>query len=170
MNGSAERAIGTVTRMARAMLMHLQLHWPDEYDTSLWPMALSYACFLYNHAPMKGQHVSPSELLTGMRQNCTYLRRARVFGCPVYVLDPSLQDGKKVPKWKPRSRRGMFLGFSPDHSTKVAMVLNLQTGHISPQFHVLFDEKFTTVPSDLGAPAPDLASTIQDLWRFRSET
>jgi hypothetical protein len=170
MNGSAERAIGTVTRMARAMLMHLQLHWPDEYDTSLWPMALSYACFLYNNTPMKGQHVSPSELLTGMRQNCTYLRRARVFGCPVYVLDPSLQDGKKVPKWKPRSRRGLFLGFSPDHSTKVALVLNLQTGHISPQFHVLFDEKFTTVPSDLGAPEPDLASTIQDLWRLRSET
>lgn len=39
----------------------------------------------------------------------TYLNRLHVFGCPTYVLDPSLQDRHKIPKWNPRTRRGQFL-------------------------------------------------------------
>ena len=31
-NGVAELAIGTVQAMAQAMLLHVQLHWPDEFD------------------------------------------------------------------------------------------------------------------------------------------
>jgi hypothetical protein len=41
----------------------------------------------------------------------------------------------------------MFVGYSPDHSSMVPMVLNLATGHISPQYHVVFDDSFHTVPS-----------------------
>jgi hypothetical protein len=70
-----------------------------------------------------------------------------VWGCPVYVLDPTLQQGSKLPKWQPRSRRGIFVGFSPAHSSDVPLILNTQTGHISPQFHVVFDDNFSTVNS-----------------------
>ncbi len=76
---------------------------------------------------------------------------SHVFGCPVYVLDAALQDGKKIPKWNPRARLGRFLGFSELHSLQVPLVLNVSTGRISPQFHVIFDDKFETVhslPSD----------------------
>jgi hypothetical protein len=73
------------------------------------------------------------------------LCRLRVWGRPVYVLDPRLQDGKKLPKWYPRSRRGMFLGFSTQHSSTVLCILNLVTRHISPQYHVIYDELFSTV-------------------------
>jgi hypothetical protein len=69
------------------------------------------------------------------------------FGCPVYVLDVSLQDGKKIPKWNPWACLGLFLGFSDLHSSLVPLVLNVDTGHISPQFHVIFDNKFKTVTS-----------------------
>ena len=69
-------------------------------------------------------------------------------GCPVYVLDPALQDGKKLPKWQPRSRRGQFMGFSSSHSSQVANILNLVTGHVSPQFHLVFDDLFATVATD----------------------
>jgi hypothetical protein len=41
----------------------------------------------------------------------------------------------------------MFVGFSTEHSSLVPLVLNLSTGHISPQYHVIFDDKFLTVPS-----------------------
>lgn len=41
----------------------------------------------------------------------------------------------------------MFLGFSPEHSSLVPLVLNLRTGHVSPQYHVIFDDNFETVPS-----------------------
>ena len=39
----------------------------------------------------------------------------------------------------------MFVGMSPLHSTLVGYVLNLQTKSISPQFHVVYDELFTSV-------------------------
>ena len=41
----------------------------------------------------------------------------------------------------------MFVGFSPLHSLLVPLVLNIHTGKISPQYHVVFDDKFETVPS-----------------------
>jgi hypothetical protein len=61
-----------------------------------------------------------------------------VFGCPVYVLDAALQDGHKIPKWSPRACLSLFLGFSDLHSSQVPLVLNVQTGKISPQYHVIF--------------------------------
>ena len=70
-----------------------------------------------------------------------------VWGCPTYVLDPMLQQGKKLPCWQPRSHQGMFLGLSPKHSSDVPLILNLQTGSISPQYHVVFDDMFSTVVS-----------------------
>ena len=39
------------------------------------------------------------------------------------------------------------MGFSQSHSSDVPIILNLRTGHISPQFHVVFDDTFSTVPS-----------------------
>ena len=41
----------------------------------------------------------------------------------------------------------MFVGFSPRHSSLVPLILNPQTGKISPQFHVIFDNWFTSVLS-----------------------
>ena len=41
----------------------------------------------------------------------------------------------------------MFVGFSSVHSSDVPLILNLRTGHLSPQFHVVFDDDFSTVPS-----------------------
>jgi hypothetical protein len=62
-------------------------------------------------------------------------------------LDPHLQAGQKLPRWEPRSRRGVFIGFSNLHSSEAPLVLNLATGSITPQFHVIFDDVFSTVSS-----------------------
>jgi hypothetical protein len=43
------------------------------------------------------------------------------------------------------SRRGMFLGFSAQHSSTVGHILNLMTRHISPRYHIVYDELFSTV-------------------------
>ena len=40
---------------------------------------------------------------------------------------------------------GIYLGHSPVHAGLVDLVLNPRTGHVSPQYHVVFDEHFTTV-------------------------
>jgi hypothetical protein len=73
------------------------------------------------------------------------LKNHHHIGIPVYVLDKDLQAGKKIPKWLPRTRVGIYLGKSPRHARNVALVLNPRTGLVSPQFHVRFDETFETV-------------------------
>ena len=75
------------------------------------------------------------------------LKDIHVWGCPIYILDPQLQGGQKLPRWEPRSRRGVFMGFSHQHSSEVPLVLNLATGSITPQYHVVFDDLFSTVSS-----------------------
>ena len=74
------------------------------------------------------------------------VRDYHVFGCPVYILDSKRQSGTLgPPKWEPRSRIGVYLGHSPMHGGSVALVLNRKTGHVSPQYHVVFDDTFSTV-------------------------
>ncbi len=41
---------------------------------------------------------------------------------------------------------GLYVGHSPSHAANVALIFNPRTGHVSPQFHVVFDDAFTTVP------------------------
>ena len=65
--------------------------------------------------------------------------------CPAIVLDPKLQNNQKLPKWNRRAHVGQFLGYSDEHSSLVANVRHLSTGHVSPQFHVVFDDLFETV-------------------------
>jgi hypothetical protein len=109
---------------------------------------MDYAIWVYNRIPKASLGgLSPDEFWTSTRSNHADLRRAHVFGCPVYVLDPHLQNGQRIPKWNARARQGMFVGFSTEHSSLVPLVLNLSTGNISPQYHVIFDDKFLTVPS-----------------------
>ena len=74
------------------------------------------------------------------------LHRAHVWGCPVYILEPALQDVKKIPKWQLRAQLGMFVDFSQVHSSLAPLVLTTSTGKISPQYHVVFDDEFSTVP------------------------
>ena len=76
------------------------------------------------------------------------LSNFHVWGCPTYVLEPKLQKpGVKIPKWAPRIQRGVNMGFIKMHSTQVGLVINLLTGSISPQYHVVFDDMFPTVMS-----------------------
>ena len=132
--------------MARAMLLHASAHWKHGIDSSMWPMAVQYATYTYNILP-RLNGISPNDIFFGTRVPRYKLRNLHVWGCPVYVLNPSLQAGKKIPRWEPRSKRGIFCGLSTLHSSEVPQVLNLTTGSITTQFHVVFDDLFTTVPS-----------------------
>jgi hypothetical protein len=38
----------------------------------------------------------------------------------------------------------IYLGSSPDHATTVPLVLNPNTGLVSPQYHLVFDDHFST--------------------------
>lgn len=169
-NGRAERSIQTIMYMARTFMVHVSLHW-NEYGSdslALWPFAVRHAVWLYNRLPNGVTGLSPMEILTGTQSDHRDLLRAHVWGCPVYVLDPKLQDGKKIPKWSRRARQGQFVGFSDEHSSLVANVRHLSTGYVSPQFHIVFDDHFHTVYGD---PERDTyTNTICDLlWETDRE-
>ena len=50
------------------------------------------------------------------------------------------------------------MGLSPDHASTAPLVFNLDTGAITPQFHVVFDDWFTTVTTSVDN-LPDFNST-----------
>ena len=145
-NGVAERSICTISNMARSMLLHAPAHWKHDIDAYMWPMAVKYAAHVYNSLP-RVNNFSPSDLFYGIRVPRNKLQNMHAWGCPVYVLNPSLQSGEKISRWKPLSQRGIFCGLSNVHSSEVPQVLNLTTGSITTQFHVVFDDLFTTVHS-----------------------
>ncbi len=172
-NGAAERAVQTVFWMARSMMLHCALRWDLEgcADPSLWPQALLHAVWLYNRTPKIDTCVSPLELLTSRRDDHHDLLRTKVWGCPSFVLDPILQDGKKLPKFSRRTRVGQFMGFSENHSTLVGQIRNLKSGSITNQYHVVYDEKFESVIGlAVNTHAEDLEVYTQKLWELLFDT
>ena len=168
-NGVAERNIGTVVRWARANLLHLARHWPrgGYVYTRLWPFAIDYAIWVFNRLPRFDCGVCPNEIWTGTHcQPHDEFSRAHKFGCPVYVLDNDLADGKSIPRWHPRARLGMFLGFSKVHSSLAPLVLNLATGKVTVCFHAIFDDDFTTVVSTALDATRPLADAWEDIFKL----
>ncbi len=106
-------------------MIHVSLHWDEQGSNAvaLWPFAVHHAVWLYNCLPNRVTGLSPIEILTGIPLDHQDLLRIHVWGCPVYVLDPKLQDEKKIPKWNCRARQGQFLDFSDEHFLLVAAVL-----------------------------------------------
>ena len=145
-NGVAERAIGDLTCVARTFLVTAMYKWPEMVTKMLWPSALLHACDRHNNLNFDQAGYTPLHKISGQHGNID-VETYHPWGCPVYVLQDKLQSGSgKPPKWDPRARLGVYLGYSPFHSRKVALVLNPFTGHVSPQYHVTFDDDFTTLP------------------------
>ena len=126
MNGVAERSMRTTITKSRTMMLHSMLRWPDQTDVELWPFAMNHATDLNNIIPKVNDGLSPEEKFSRSFQRSDRLMNIPVWGCPACALQPTLQDGKKLSKWKPRSRRAQFVGWSPLHASSVAWVRNLQ--------------------------------------------
>ena len=52
---------------------------------------------------------------------------------------------EKLPKWNFRTRQSQYLGKFSKHASSIGLVVNLQTGFISPQFHIIYDNSVHTV-------------------------
>ena len=156
--GVAENAIKIVSTRARTMMIYANLMWPEVQDEALWPLAVSHAVYLYNHTPNMESGIAPIELFSQTVNDGQALRNAHPWGCPAYVLEPKLTAaGGKLPKWSPRSRHGQFVGVSPVHAENIAVIRNLKTGYLSPQYHIVFDDWFETVYASDDDPPPQWA-------------
>ena len=126
--------------------MHAQRHWPEAVGSILWPFAWKYYERRYNNFYLDTEGLSPLNHFTKTTVQAD-VRDFHPFGCPVFVLASGLQStGSFIPKWDPRSRVGIYLGHSPCHAGNVVLALNPKTLRVSPQFHLVFDDEFSTVP------------------------
>ena len=156
-NGTAERSIRTVTSIARTMMLHAAIHWPEVADPALWPMAVAQAVYLVNRVPDPATGWSAFDLFARQRWNQNKFLDLNVWGCPAYVLEKRIADGLKIPRWEPRSHRSIYMGVSQKHASSVALLLNPDTGAITPQFHVVFDNWFATI-ANAAIDLPDFQS------------
>ena len=162
-NGLIETTIKSVTNGARTILLHAQRHWPEAIMTMLWPFAVQTYVNRRNELKIGKDGKTPNQRWT----QCNHPpdpSKFHTWGCPIFVLDSRLQSSlSAIPKWEPRSRIGIYVGHSPCHAGNVALVLNPATGHVSPQFHVVFDDDFTTVPyMRNGTIPPHWASLVKE--------
>ena len=127
-NGIAERNIRTVSGMFRALILHAFLQLKNGIDRSFWPMVVEYATYIFNHLPSHNGHV-PVDLFTKSHLPRHRILDIHTWGGPIYVLDPTLQAGKKLPCWQPQYRRGHFVGFSNVQFSDISLVLNNWSSH-----------------------------------------
>ena len=73
------------------MLLHAALRWPEMADVSLWPMTLSHAVLLWNNTPNLDTGLLPLEVFSCSKLDVPIIQQQHVWGCPVYVLHPTLK-------------------------------------------------------------------------------
>ncbi|KAL7479156.1 hypothetical protein ACHAW6_004895 [Cyclotella cf. meneghiniana] len=79
--------------MARSFMVHVTLNWGEDGsdDINLWPFA--------NQIPQSFSGIIQLDMVTQNKTDHLNLMQTHVWGCPVYVLEVSLQDSKKLLKW-----------------------------------------------------------------------
>ena len=166
-NSVAESDIRVIGSMARHFMVHASVHWPDtsEVNARLWTFAVVQAVYIWNRLPKEvlGYH-TPIEMLSGLKSDHRELRRIKTWGVPCFVLSPTIQDGKKLPKFNRRSRLAQHLGVSTEYSSLTGVCRNLRTNYASPQFHVVYDELFTVIRNDKPVGDAELESIFGTLF------
>jgi len=142
-NGQVEKLIRDTQDHGRTVLLHAQQRWPDAVCENLWPYAFALYVEIRKWTPRSIDGKIPYHLFCSSGEVKPNLKHLHTFGCPAFVLNKVLQnDTSKLSKLSNRSKMGVYLGPSPNHASSVHMILSLQTGHVSPQFHAYFDDMF----------------------------
>ena len=146
-NAIVERKIKDLILTACTLLLHAMRFCPEYISQILWPFAIKCAEDRISNLLIDIDGLTAEMKFSNSPSATVDLRNFHTFGCPCYILDSRVQSNPKgLPKWEPRARLGIYLGHSPAHAGSVALVMNPKTGLVSPQFHVVFDDTFSTVP------------------------
>ena len=125
---------------------------------------MNYAVHICNNLPSQEHGLTPNVIISqNLESSFNSLKQTHVWGCPTYLLEPKLQDSRKLPKRSPQAKHGQFLGFSPEHSTQIRLIRNLRTGSITPQYHVVFENLFTTLTNK----SPDGTTQEQQIVNWK---
>jgi len=127
------------------VLLHAQQQWPEIINKNLWSYAFVLCAEIRKWTPRSSEGCILFHVFCCSQVGEPPLQHLYTFGCPVFVMDSALQGGIKTHKLISRSRIGVYLGASTSHARSIHMILSIQTGHVSPLFHIYFDDIFETV-------------------------
>ena len=133
------------------MLIEVNRRWHLKATATLWPYAVKMVSDALNNTPNVRDKMKRNPLQTFSNTELQLNKKHWApFGCPAFVLDRKLQEGKRISKWEYRARIGIYLGRSPAYGRNVPLVLNCDTGHVSPQFHIRLDPTYKSIDSSIG--------------------
>lgn len=145
-NRIAETNIGFLQSLTRLILLHAIHLWPEMIALELWILALLEATRISNLTHFDSNGRAPIAIFSGS-DALLDLSKEHMFSCPVFVLDDSLQNRKKIPKLDSCIFMGIYIRKSPFYAGSVNLIMNKDTSLISSQFHCVFDNNFTIVLS-----------------------
>ena len=128
------------------ILLHVKRKWSKGISTVLWIYTVQAIVEQHNCIALDKEGRSPFEKYIGKMDDKSPTN-FHTWGCPVIILDVENQSGAiDTPKWEPQLYTEIYLGHSRCQTGFVSLVLNLQTGMVSTQFYVVYDDEITTVP------------------------
>ena len=98
---------------------------------SFGPWQLNMPPFLHNHLLNLHSGLSPNEIFTWTHWPHSKFHDLHVWSCAVSVPEKTIQDGKKISCWHPRSEHCVNMGLSKQHASSIPLVLHLSTGTIT---------------------------------------
>ncbi len=118
-------------------MVHVSMHWSKlgEYNLAILCFALKHASWLHIFIP--------NQLSSPYRNNCNIMC-TDLWDYLVWVLDPKVQDERKIPNWNHCSHLGQVLGFSHVPCFLAANVIHLSPDYVSQNYHLTFDDPFST--------------------------
>ena len=103
----------------------------------LWTFSLdASADGIYNlHVDMNGKTLAKK--ISDTIGSNTQLSNFHTFGCPVYILDALIKSihGEGPTKCYPQACIRIYLVHSPSHTGRVVLVMNTNSGLVSPKFN-----------------------------------
>ena len=88
------------------------------HSAGLWMFLDYHAVYIHNHLPNRKNGLAPPlEIFSGTKWPTHKYNDLQVWRSPVYILDSTAQDGRKLPGWKPcLHHSAVFLGLSEKHA------------------------------------------------------
>ena len=134
-----------------------------------WPFLMKAVAERLNSLQVDILGRTPESILHGVELQDIPVICYHTLLCPTYVLDTRLHSsgGAGPPTWEPRSRIGVYIGNSTFHAGSVALVWNPTTGRVSPQFNVVFDDDWSTMPyMKAGMLSPNWEDIVKYSWEM----
>jgi len=118
---------------------------PQAVNRHLWPSTLKDAINIWNSLP---RNIGQENLLLQFSGTSIVQNFEHFHPCPVYELYEALQLQAMFSKKGERAWVGIYLCHSPCHASNVPLVINTQTGLVSPQFNLIYGDNFDMVTKD----------------------